>query len=120
MTMSSLRGDFINFTIDVDDANATVRGWYNPPGNGAIGGTSTNPIPANAAEEARRTLLEITYFNGNELTTTSTYFYGTGSQNDGTAQASATLVAVPEPTTWALWTLGLVGSVVAKRRRRRS
>lgn len=112
-------GDFIKFTIDVDDDNEAVRGWIET-NYAAIGGSNTNPIPANPAEEARRTLLEITYFNGNELTTTSTYFYGTGSQNAGTARASATLVAVPEPTTWALWTLGLVGSVVAKRRRRRS
>jgi hypothetical protein len=112
-------GDTLAYTVDVDNSNVTVRGYYEPGGHGAIGGKSKNPDEV-ANPTNIRARLDVTYFNGVVLDTAHTYFYGTGlNQDAGTAEAKLHLTYVPEPASVVVWSLlGLVCVAIARRARR--
>ena len=52
----------------------------------------------------RRARLDITYWDGIGLATATTYFYGTGADSAGTAQADVQ-IELPEPASMLIWGL---------------
>jgi len=108
--------DVLKFSIDLDDSNWAVRGFYPGSAYGAIGGNSTAGSPGDLTLSA---LLTVDYTHNGLAGSVSGHFYGIN-PDTGQAFANVMLLNAPEPAALAVWSLlGFAGAGFITWRRRR-